>query len=530
MKRVALLITLLFGSHLALHAEPAKETPFYTPEQDRKGMKGGAPTDENLPNVLILGDSISIGYTIQVRDGLKGVANVIRPKENCGDTRIGLANIDKWLGDTKWDVIHFNWGLWDLCYRDPDSKNQGGRDKTKGKISVPIPEYGKNLETLVERLEKTGATLIWASTTLVPEGEGGRFAGDDVKYNAAAERIMEKHGIRTDDLHATTAAFEPAMFASAGNVHYKPQGSAKLAAQVVENIKAALADGNTTGAAIIDCHVHMYSLARPDGITWIAKDNETLFRDHLPADHEPIAKANGVAGVVLVQAGQSIPDNQWNLDVTADNKALYRGVVGNLSRVIGTDEFAPLFAKLCEDPRYLGYRISGRDHKELDDDFYRDLETTAKAGKSVDFLIGDYSLNDVAAIARRLPELRIILDHFGNVRLDGKPLATQWVEDFQAFAKLPSVHCKVSALFGRVAEQPAPKELAFYKPILDLAFETFGEDRLVYGSDWPVSETSGDYASVLKLTRAYFEPKGKSVCEKLFHRNAEKFYAIPPAG
>jgi L-fuconolactonase len=161
--------------------------------------------------------------------------------------------------------------------------------------------------------------------------------------------------------------------------------------------------------------------------------------------------------------------------------------------------------------------------------FYRDLELTADAGKSVDFLIGGYSLKDVDAIALRLPKLRIILDHFGNLRLDGKPLDPSWVADFRAVAKQPNVHCKVSALYGRVEKQPAPKDLAFYRPILDLAFDCFGEDRLIFGSDWPVTGTTGDYASVLALTRAYFDAKGPAVCDKLFQRNAVKFYAIPAA-
>jgi len=277
---------------------------------------------------------------------------------------------------------------------------------------------------------------------------------------------------------------------------------------------------------IIDTHVHLYSLARPEGIGWIKKDDKVLYKDHLPAVHEPIAKANGVTGVVLVQAGQSLPDNQWNLDVTAHNKKLYRGVVGNLSLVIGKDEFKPLFEKLCEDPRYVGYRISGRPKNGIDDAFYRDLKLTATAGKSVDILLGGYTLKEAAIIANKVPELRIIIDHFGGVQLDGNPLTPEYVADFRAVSKSPNVYCKVSALYGRVKQQPAPKELSFYKPVLDLAFECFGEDRLIYGSDWPVTETTGDYASVLKLTRSYFDAKGVSVCEKLFHRNAEKFYAI----
>ncbi|OYV06788.1 MAG: hypothetical protein CFE26_04420 [Verrucomicrobiales bacterium VVV1] len=280
---------------------------------------------------------------------------------------------------------------------------------------------------------------------------------------------------------------------------------------------------------IIDCHVHLWSLARPEGIRWIKKDDPVLFRDFLPNDHEVIAKANGVSGVVLVQAGQSLPDNQWNLDVTAHNPKLYRGLVGNLSEVIGTDGFKPLFNQLCKDRRYLGYRLSGRYQEGLSEAFFRDLELTAEAGKSVDFLIGGYSLKEVDAIAKRVPKLRIILDHFGNLRLDGKALDPLWVEDFRAVAKHPNVHCKVSALYGRVEKQPAPKDLAYYKPILDLTFEAFGEDRLIFGSDWPVSEATGDYASVLALTRSYFAAEGPEVSEKLFHRNAARFYAMPAA-
>ena len=276
--------------------------------------------------------------------------------------------------------------------------------------------------------------------------------------------------------------------------------------------------------SVIDTHVHLWQLDRPEGIYWIKKDNKTLYRSFMPADHEPIAKANGVDGVIIVQAGQHLPDNQWNLDVTAHNQSLYRGVVGNLSQVIGTDGFQPLFEKLCNDPRYLGYRLSGRTDEKPDEDFYRDLKTTAEHGKTVDFLIGNYSLEEVAAIAKRVPNLKIILDHFGGVVLDGRPLDSAWVNKFRAVAAHPNVSCKVSALFGRVKQQPAPQNPDFYKAILDLAFECFGEDRLVFGSDWPVTRTTGDYAAVLKLTRAYFDEKGGDISKKVFSSNAEKFY------
>lgn len=223
-----------------------KELKPFTPAADMAGP-WAMQTDPKLPNVLILGDSISIGYTRDVRALMKGQANVHRPMApnnkgpaNCGDTTIGLANIDAWLGDTTWDVIHFNWGLWDLCYRNPASKEQGNRDKVNGKISTTPEDYRRNLDTLVTKLKATGAQLIWASTTFVPEGEAGRFVGDDAKYNAIAADVMKQQGVSINDLHATTKAFAADQFTKPGDVHYTPQGSMTLAKQVAEHIKKQL--------------------------------------------------------------------------------------------------------------------------------------------------------------------------------------------------------------------------------------------------------------------------------------------------
>jgi len=209
----------------------------------------GVEIDPKLPNVLIIGDSISRGYTGDVRQLLEGKANVLRPMRkvgtklknvNCRDTQFGLENLENWLGDLKWDVIHFNWGLHDLCYRNLQADNPRQRDKINGKISVPIAQYQDNLEKLVVRLKVTGAELIWASTTSVPEGEIGRFAGDEVKYNDKARLVMAKHDIAVNDLHALTSNFENILFRGPGDVHYTKEGSRIIAAQVAEKIEQAL--------------------------------------------------------------------------------------------------------------------------------------------------------------------------------------------------------------------------------------------------------------------------------------------------
>lgn len=217
---------------------PGKNSSFFTPRGDLEGLRHRGQENPDLPNVLLIGDSISVGYTAPVVELLKGAANVSRPPVNCGDTDAGLAGLTQWLGKKKWDVIHFNWGLHDLCYRNPEVQNVGHRDKVNGTQSVPPDLYEKNLELLVGQLQRTGAKLIWASTTVVPEGEAGRFKGDDVKYNQIARKVMDRHGIPVDDLHALTEGFGGKHSRKRGDVHFTKEGSDIIAAQVADSIRA----------------------------------------------------------------------------------------------------------------------------------------------------------------------------------------------------------------------------------------------------------------------------------------------------
>ncbi len=201
-----------------------------------------APIEDvpGLPRVLLIGDSISIGYTLSAREALKGVANVHRIPTNGGPTSKGLSNIEDWLGSSKWDVIHFNWGLHDLCYRHPDSKTQGNRDKVNGSVTHSVEEYSRNLEKLVVRMKKTGSRLIFATTTPVPQGEAGRKVGDDILYNKAALTVMRKHKVSINDLHGLMANRMSQFGIRPGNVHFTPEGSMLLAEKVAKALKKAL--------------------------------------------------------------------------------------------------------------------------------------------------------------------------------------------------------------------------------------------------------------------------------------------------
>ena len=195
--------------------------------------------EESLPKVLIIGDSISLHYTPYVTESLKGKAIVKHHKGNAGPTMRGLANIEKWLGDTEWDVIHFNWGLWDI-YGWPYYH-----------IDRSPAMYKKRLEQLVTRLKKTGAKLIWATTTPVcpaPERtmikqhkkEIVILADTEKEYLDAAQEVMEKFSVRINDLHSFMKDKRSKYALADNDVHYTAEGRKLQGEQVAKQITAAL--------------------------------------------------------------------------------------------------------------------------------------------------------------------------------------------------------------------------------------------------------------------------------------------------
>lgn len=201
-----------------------------------------AGSTARLPRVLIIGDSISIGYTPFVKAMMKDTAEVIHAQGNNESTVRGLEKLDAWLGlgSNKWEVIHFNWGLHDMKYIDAKTKLT---DVSRGRQWVPVEQYEPNLKTLVQRLKKTGAKLVWCSTTPVPEGARGRVPGEEAKYNAAALRVMQAEGVPVDDLCAFvgTAENRTALGGKPKDVHYTDDASKALAGEVVKALEAALA-------------------------------------------------------------------------------------------------------------------------------------------------------------------------------------------------------------------------------------------------------------------------------------------------
>ncbi len=228
-------MNLAVAADSVLPTKPRPVEPAFTPITD----------DPRLPRVLLIGDSVSIGYTLMLRQELAGIANIHRPPANCGSTKIGLRDLERWLGEKSWDVIHFNFGLHDLGYRWTEDTNLNAQGvyatpKNGGHQNVPPENYAKNLRTLVARLKLSGAKLIFATTTPVSADLHSYVKAAEHPYNVAALQVMAAENIVVNDLWAF-AMPQIESLQIPGNPHFTAKGSAALARQVALSVRAQLA-------------------------------------------------------------------------------------------------------------------------------------------------------------------------------------------------------------------------------------------------------------------------------------------------
>ena len=273
---------------------------------------------------------------------------------------------------------------------------------------------------------------------------------------------------------------------------------------------------------IIDTHTHFYDPTRSEGVPWPDPDDDVLYRPVYPEHHKALAIPEGVTGTVVVEASTWVEDNQWILNL-AENEPFIVGFVGNLD--IGAPDFEGNLERYAANPLFRGVRLRGVDIGEVvTGGDLANIEMLAAKDLSVDLLSSPDALPGVTALAAKIPELRIVINHVAGVPIDGKAPDAGWVEGMQMAAANPHVYCKVSGLVESTKDEPAPTDVAYYAPTVDVLWDAFGVDRLVYGSNWPVSERFADYATVQRIVSQYFNAKGVVATEKYFWRNATAAY------
>ncbi|VTT99714.1 amidohydrolase 2 : Uncharacterized protein OS=Planctomyces maris DSM 8797 GN=PM8797T_21873 PE=4 SV=1: Amidohydro_2 [Gemmataceae bacterium] len=298
----------------------------------------------------------------------------------------------------------------------------------------------------------------------------------------------------------------------------------------------AVAAGVTSAAderpQVIDTHTHFYDPSRKEGVPWPGKGDKLLYRPVLPAEYKKLAALHGVMGTVVVEASPWVEDNQWLLDLAKDEPFIL-GVVGNLS--LKDADFAKHLARFAKNTLFRGIRVNAPDlNAALADGAQFDrVKALSDSGLSLDINGGAETFLLAAKVADKLPKLRVVVNHMGNPTIDGKEPAAEWREAVAAGgAAGANVFCKLSALAegSRLREGKAPADLAFYKPTLDVLWTAFGADRLVFGSNWPVSDHFASFDTVFPLAAKYAKGKGDAAFAKVFGTNAVTAYQLTPRG
>jgi len=290
--------------------------------------------------------------------------------------------------------------------------------------------------------------------------------------------------------------------------------------------QAAAAPARSAKPPTIDTHTHFYDPTRPAGVPWPSRDDPFLYRRVLPADYRKLAESLGVVGTVVVEARPWLEDNQWLLDLAKDDPFLV-GIIGQLSP--GAPGFAEHLERFSDNPLFRGIRIgSGTLDQQLDDSrFIEDLRRLKSCGLTLDINGGPEMLQSIRRLAATIPELKIVVNHLANVRIDGKSPPRDWRADLLSLKPHPRVWCKLSALVEG-ASQPdtkSPTKVEYYRPIFETAWEAFGPRRLVYGSNWPVSERFGSYTDVHNLALALASEVGDEFTRQLMLDNSQEAYS-----
>jgi L-fuconolactonase len=319
---------------------------------------------------------------------------------------------------------------------------------------------------------------------------------------------------------------------------------APLRFTLLAGVAALLASGanpsvaQAKGHPIMDTHIHLYQVTRPGGVPWPEAKNKVLYKDMTPAEYKAVAKKNGIVGTGIMEASPIHEDNLKLLAATKKDK-FFKFLVAQVE--IGSADFAKHLDELAKDPRVVGIRgFLWSPKMTLDDKQVKDLQDLAKRGMTLD-LISRGDLNPKAKVielATKVPDLRIIIDHLGGAK--GEKPDPKWAEDMKKLSEHKNIYMKFSSFFDMfnpkaTEDEPwqAPQDVSAYKPHFDVLVSTFGEDRLIWGSNWPVVRLGAGgedtaLANEIKIAEEYLKPLGQKVRDKIMFQNAQKFYKRVP--
>lgn len=408
---------------------------------------------------------------------------------------------------------------WEYAYR------AGTRTRYyNGDSHDAVVEIAQCTENNFVSTAKVGSKLPNAFGLYDMGGNVAEWCADVYQRDFVETRTADPRGPATGTIHVNRGnawdSYARTCNATARSASTKTYGGSQLGFRLAR--AAAPLDAKKPTIEIIDTHTHFYDPTRKEGVPWPGKDDKLLYRRVLPDEFEKLSKPHGVVGTVVVEASPRVEDNQWLLDLAAKQKVIV-GVVGRLDPV--SDDFEKNLRRFAANPLYRGIRINHNELKAgLKGNLVERCKLLADLGLVLDVNGGPDMPADVALLAAKLPKLRIVINHAANLRIDGKEPPKAWRDGMAAAAKHPNVYCKVSALVEQAGSRPAPRDPKHYRPVLDALWNIFGEDRLVFASNWPVSVGGAPYEHLLGIVQEYLAAKGEKASAKFFHGNSRAVY------
>lgn len=294
---------------------------------------------------------------------------------------------------------------------------------------------------------------------------------------------------------------------------------------------ARITSAEALPGSVIDTHIHLFDPSRPGGVPWPEKTDTAIYKPTLPERYAKESARFGIVGAIAIECSPLKNDNQWLLNVAVDH-SLIVGVVGDL--VPNAPDFEDDLDRLHQNPLFLGIRYGNLWNRDLTEDlgkpgFVDGLKALAAANLALDSANPDPRLiGALRRVSEQVPDLRIVIDHLPHAPVPAEPAAhdAYWT-DLRALAANPKIFVKLSEIpvrtNGRLVSSPQA-----YRASLDALWDLFGEDHVLFGSDWPNSDHVATYAQTFSIVHDYMARKTAEAREKFFWRNSIAAYRWRP--
>ena len=276
----------------------------------------------------------------------------------------------------------------------------------------------------------------------------------------------------------------------------------------------------------IDSHIHLYDTNREGSSTFLNPEkHEKIYFPHLPPEFLKTAVPAGVYYAIVVEASYRREDNEWAMGIVNESENML-AFIANLDP--RDANYIPDLELLSKNNKFRGIRIRTKDKIDISDPIIIEkLGELAKRNLVLELGPGQEPIDAIEKIAKKYPKMNIIMNHMAGGRIqDGQIEPSNWSERLGRLAALPNVYCKISALHTLSGKTPAPIKTSFYKPFIDKVVDSFGPDRVLFGSNWTLSEMYGSYSDLVSMYNKYVEESNSITSEGLYFENILNAYGL----